>query len=303
MPKKIPLTEMRDWLQRYESGESELSIGKDAHHDVRTVKRSIDMARREREATTARAELIKDALHRHHQQLLAVINRVLSALVLPPVDLELNRRPDGALAPIPLPEATVRYEPEKGLVLTLNVDESPQMELLREHLKGERLWKSLNEWKTALTQHIQARSALQTLARILLERNTDCEVITDTGKARPEAFIAPFAVRVFYQAALSQVLAFPDQIKLEERLTVSAPYVRLGDGGQVLARAPGSEERCGARMIEVLGELVRSPEAAEAASTCRALETLIPRAKQPFEEISLLGLVLGRCRVCQRLGM
>ena len=47
MPKKISSNEMRDWLDRYDSGESEAAIAKEAHRDTRTVKKCLAQARRQ----------------------------------------------------------------------------------------------------------------------------------------------------------------------------------------------------------------------------------------------------------------
>ena len=57
MPKKIPMTEKRQWLEDFDAGEPAASIAKKNGKALKVIKRGIDEARAERDGAAARAEL------------------------------------------------------------------------------------------------------------------------------------------------------------------------------------------------------------------------------------------------------
>jgi len=149
----------------------------DEHRDLNVIKRGIRDAKNERNLSLAQAEILRGALRQHHAGLLAVLNNIFSAIVLPPADLELPRRPGNMEKSIMLTSAQISYDTQKGLFVSLTDEDTINWQLLREHLKRDRLWGKLEKWKKAIVEHIKARINLRLKAQMLLESNTGFRVI------------------------------------------------------------------------------------------------------------------------------
>ncbi len=56
----------RDWLKRYEDGQSPPEIAETDHYDVRTVRQQIELAKQEREAREAKVLVLRNAWEKHY---------------------------------------------------------------------------------------------------------------------------------------------------------------------------------------------------------------------------------------------
>lgn len=298
MPKKIPITEMRNWLNSYEEGKSEASIAEAARRDVRTIKKGIEQARRERDAQVARAELLKEALRKHQGDLLGIIEGILAALQVPSSNVEVPWKLEGSPSPIRLSGATVQHKLEQGWTVFFENENSALWELLQEHLRRDRMWEAVAQWEKAIAAHLEARAALQRKLANLLEKETGLrlEFIGSIG-------IESTTMRELYTIVLRKALRFPEGEHLEKDIKViSAGEVMLKS--HVLAKTEeGREDQCKDSIFEALKKLRESQEAMDAIATYKEVEQSTVRAKASVEEISLLGLVPGQCRVCRRLGI
>jgi hypothetical protein len=302
MPKKIPVQDRRKWLQDYEKGKSEAAIANNAHRDLKAVKRGIEWARNERDASVARAELLKDALHNHQEKLLAIIDAILSALVLPPPDLPLYREKDGSTVPLNLIGTTVNYHEDKGLVITLSDEDTISWELLRDHLKRDRMWSLINQWKKSMINHIKAGTALKLKTKMLLETKTDCRAVSEPIKS--PFLYSQNTVDMVYKVAIERAMGLPSSINLGELLFADPDnkLVKYGPG-TLFAENVEDAEKCKAGIIDTLEELQTTLEIKRFKETYENLKVPISKARRAVEEISLLRLVPGRCRVCRRLGI
>ena len=295
MPKIIPIIEKREWLRLYEEGKSVTWIAEQAKRNVKTVKRGIDDARRERDGQLARSELIRGALQKHQDQLMAIVNDILSAVQPPTLDLELD-------LPILLPGAKVTYEETKGLVLVLNSEGRLEWEMLREHLgKSDRLWGLLDQWKKTMTNHIQAQRELRLKAENIIKFKTGQELTKDT-KAPP--FVYASAASTLRVEALYIALETPPPTKLEECITVDTETGEVRyESNRILAKAPGEEEEYKRNIISAFTDIQKLNELKKAAKTYKEVGETETKLRRPVEEIVLLGIVPGQCRVCRRLGI
>lgn len=297
MPKIIPIIDKREWLKLYEAGNSEAFIAKETHHNLRIVKKGIEDARRERDAQLARSELLRDALRRHQDQMLAVIYEVLGAVQAPPVDLQ--------LPPVLLSGAKAEYQgndSERTLTLVLDVEQKAEWELLREHLgKGDPLSAMLERWRKAMIRYLQGRTALRKKAETLLTLKTGLSLM-DKPIAPPFIF-SYTAIPLICGEALNIALGNTPSV-LEEHVTANT---RSGEvryrSGTILAEVPGRELECRKNILDTLAELQQSDELAEVAQTYKKVEEVIPGLRRVTEELALLGVIPGRCRVCRRLGI
>ncbi len=72
---RIEAQQRLDWLRRSEQGESPPAIAADKY-DVRTVRKHIALARREREVKEARAVVVRDALERHYKGMVSFAQKL-----------------------------------------------------------------------------------------------------------------------------------------------------------------------------------------------------------------------------------
>jgi hypothetical protein len=195
----------------------------------------------------------------------------------------------------------MRAVDEDQWTIVLDLEKVTLWELLHEHLGRDAMWKAIAGWKKVLAAHIAARVALKTKAVDLLEGETSLEVERH-GQPRQQSHIDSLAVKFFYQSALSLALGIQDTSQLPERMNITDDgFVRLGNHPLAQA-ASGKAKDCMERMISALDALRASDVAQQVKATYRDLQESTAKGRRAVEEISLLGLVPGRCRACSRLG-
>ena len=305
MPKKISVVTKREWLKAYEDGKPEASIAREDHCDTRTVKRGIEEARLERDARYARAELLKAAVHEHNRSLIDVIGAILPALEPLPFIQPVPWREESFSRSVAIPGGTVEYEywqqPEV-LKVTLDAEAETAWELLRQHLGRDHSWAALERWKKALASHFEARMAMERKLASLLKEKTGYELVSAESPEPP--YLNGFAVHYLSRFELERLLGAAASSDAKDQIVADADkgQVRYGEGTG-LAHVPGKEKECRQGIIDALDELRESTEARRAVDTFKATEKPTAKARQAFEEIRMLGVVPGRCRICRRLGM
>ena len=306
MPKQIPLAIKKEWLKEYEEGKTEARIAREQKHSLNVIKRGIEEARANRDGYAARAEIVKDALKNHQKQLMAVIERLLKLSDPPPADLELRREKSGALTPIPLAAGRIVYTPAEGLTVELWDESTPQWGLLKEHLRRGRIWPAIKQWKDSLIAHIRARIEFESGIKALIESETGIRVasITPVDKNRKFDSVSPFAVNLFYEVSIRKALGISDETNPQERITASDDgYVRHGGGGSELAYCPGKQDPCRDALIRAFGKIQDLPETAKLVTSDVELKRVSRKLKESLEDIQLMGLVSGRCRICNRISL
>jgi hypothetical protein len=304
MPKKYKPEQKRKWVQYREQGKSDRWIANYFKCDVRTVVKGIDEAIREREAGAARIQLMKDKIGEHQMALVVVLDGIVSMLELPPYNLEIRKEPNGHVAPIPLSGALVKPSEGNELFLVIHEEDSLKWELLKEHLKGDKLWRMINRWRGPFLEHIKARVALLDAAQGLLEKETGLKLIKSAKEVPDKGGLFPVAVKVFYELAICQALGIKNETNLEERL-IGTPdgYVRSGPGGSEYAYAPRFQDECKEKILVALNKLHNSQEKKQVISSYVEAGKITEETKRVAEEISLMRWLPGRCRVCKRMGV
>lgn len=304
MPKKLPMSEKREWLKDYDEGKPASEIAKERRRALKVIKRGIEEARAERDGAAARAEIVKDALIKHQQQLMGIIERLLEAAEIPPADLELHREKSGALAPIPLPASRITYTPTQGLIVDLSDENTTLWRLLKEHLTRDRIWSTSKYWKEALINHIRSRTELEFGIRMLIESGTGFKVAEDKPADGKTAFVYPHAVKLFYVVHIRKALGISDETNPQERMTASDDgYVRHGEGGSELAYCPGKQDECREALVRAFKKIPNLPEIKKVIATESELKNVSNKLKRSLEDIRLMGLIPGRCRICSRISL
>ena len=304
MPKVDSIIKKREWLRAYEQGRSETAIAKEAHRDVRTIKRGIEEARHEQVSSVARAELLKEALRNHHKTMLGEIDEMLLALKVPPASQPVPWESAFSPGSMKIDGGTARYEYLFSLEvtsITLDVEDKTEWELIREHLKRDPLWESLKQWKKALASHLTARMIMKRQLATLLKEKTGYAVVDDVTNG---PFIYSHSMDFLFRQML---LGMPWLAEIKDlKRSISADRgsgdVRYGSG-TVLAHAPGAEQECRKSIVEVLDELPKSMVADAVIETYRECEELTAKVRRAANEICMMGLLPGQCRICRRLGI
>jgi hypothetical protein len=73
--------------------------------------------------------------------------------------------------------------------------------------------------------------------------------------------------------------------------------------GNILVKLLGNGELYRKQLCEAYSKLQNAPELIRVSSTQKILNTAASNLLQAINEILLLGIVNGKCRVCRRLGL
>ena len=298
MPRRFLDTDKRKWLELYEDGKTEKWIARErAKCDLRTVRRGIEEARRKQDAVVARRELVKDALRKHQDSLLEELDKILSTLYLPTQDyvvLPWHRGGDSIL--------TESETDVSALATVSGSGEGAVRRLLKEHLKNDRLWKVLAQWRKMYTAHLIARTVLQRKTVAVMQEKTGCKMVD--GKDVPRPFLHSYTTGdLFFRAVLQHAFGDNRRIDLESDIAANTTSGDVRYLSLVLAEAPGNEEKIKVNLIEAFREVKASSEIIPVVDTYKALEEAMTRVGHVVEQIRLLGLIPGHCEVCHRLGM
>jgi hypothetical protein len=304
MPKQIPMSEKREWLADFDNGKPAAVIAKEKKRALKVVKRGVDEARAERDGATAHAEIIKQALINHQKQLKGIVERLMQAAEVPPLELELRREKNGNIAPIPINSGKILHTPAQGLIIELTDENTTLWKLLKEHLQRDRLWSTIKKWKETLSNNIKARLALKSQIKLLIEMETKLKVADKEPTDIKTPFIYPHTVNLFYLVNMRKALGIPDGTNTQERITASGDdYVRHGDGGSELAYCPGKQNECQEALKRAFEKVVDTQEIKMIATTNSELTSMNNKLKQRLEDIQLMGLITGRCRICSRISL
>ena len=305
MPKKFSLSDKNKWLEEHEDGKSESFIANESKCDMRTIRKGIEEARRQRDAQAARIDLLKQAVLKHQQSLLDKLGEILSALTVPPHDwavLSWHGSGESILSESDLDtEDALEDEVSKE-----SKDSDAQTDMvegmLRQHLRNDKLWKTLARREKAYASHRLDRIALQRKVVSLLEEETGYKL--EAGSHVLPPFLYSYTTGdLFYRMTLRPAFgdykndAWQDEI-VADTSTGCVKYRNL-----ILAEVPGKVDECRKKLLDAFRKMQILPEVTRIVNTYRELEESTLRAKQAIEEIRLLGLVLGQCRICRRLGM
>lgn len=124
---------VRKWLERCEvDGESPPQIAKADGYDVRTVRKQLELMRREREVREARQQVLRQALERHYGDLCAFAEKLKA-------DMSGNVPTD----------------------IAWSLKEDPMWQALREHLPRISLWRNIERWLKSIPEFEEAVEKLK----------------------------------------------------------------------------------------------------------------------------------------------
>jgi len=305
MPRKYSGIDRNRWLKDYEEGTPEASIAADARCDVRTIKKGIEEARRERDARVARIELLKDAMSKHHGALLDRLVEISSSLQVPPRDwtvLSWHRNGDSVFSERESDtEDTPRRAPRKDRG-TDDIRSDEAYRMLKQHLKNDKLWRTLARRDRDYRTHRLARIWLQHKVMDILEQKTGYGLESDSN-ALPPYLCSYTTGDVFYKMTLRFAFGDYKHDGWLRDIVVDSSNCYVNYLNLTLAEVPQKANSCRDKLVGAFREMKRLPELKGVVTTYQELEESTFRARQAIEEIRLSGLVPGQCKVCHRLGM
>ena len=288
MSKKISIQEKRRWLDLYEQGKTEVQIARIMKRDPRTIVKGLEEASKDRRLASVEAEMLRSALYNHRDQLIAILKNMAAMLVMPPPNLELREEKEGILAPISLSGALLKQDYERQIILEIHDEDRLEWELLKEHLKQDKLWELIEQWRKALIDHISARWQFKQAIKANLLRDVDLISVKSADSKQLDNLLREL-VDLFYDVTTQRILGV--QNKTEVRSIVDGKFAGYNDTTET-----------GDKLVSIFDALPSSIEASKVKSTYEQLAGITKLAKRQVDEILLLGMITGKCRVCRRLG-
>jgi len=305
MRKIVTITDKKIWLAQHESGKSQLAIAKKSKRDVRTITKGIEDARREQDIRLARAELLKEALRKHQDSLEEELRQVLTSLDYPPVDyapLSWHQGDDSIFSSTRSPELEEESRQSSRAGRRAAKKVTTAHDLLKQHLKNDRLLKHLAQWEKALPSHLASRKAMQRKLVAIIGEKTGFKVV-DTGISRPFIYFYT-AGHLFYKSALNSAFGLRHDGSFEDDIIADtgAGTVRY-QVGSILAEVPGREDETRLNLLAAYREFLLSPELTQVVDTFDTVAEAAAAVRQATEELLLLGFIPGQCHICKRLGL
>jgi len=305
MPRKFSITDKNKWLEQYESGKSEASIANASKCDLRTVRRGIEEARRGRDAQVARIDLLKQALLKHQDSLLRKLGEFLSTLTMPPHDWTVLSWGESGQSILRKSDLDLEDSVNDEVIDDLKKSDSQadMVEgMLRQHLRGDKLWKTLARRESAYSLHRLARIALQNKVVTLLEEETGYKLEAQ-GDVPPPFLYSYTAGDLFYRMTLVDAFGGSKNNVWQDDIVADTSANCVKYRKSILAETPGAANECRENLLKAFRKMEMLPEATRVVNTYEELEESTFKAKQAVEEIRLLGLIPGVCKTCSRLGM
>jgi hypothetical protein len=287
MPERIAPRLMRRWLQMYEDGKPIDVIAVKHHRDVRTIRRCIEEAKRDRLAESVRGNIMIEAARGHQEALLGTVNDVRDEL-----EAETNK-----------PEIPAEGADDLSPVV-LRAESSPYWGLLKEHLPRDPLWDSINKWKKARADFDDGCAAVRKIISELLSKECRCKIVdanTDADAKPP--FLFSRAAELIYSEVLTRAIDGKPRTNITTSLKIDKKSGNITSGGTIMAVAPGWEEQFAGYIRKVLAKANDSVETTTAINKYDTLKKANEKARKAAQDIALLGMVPGLCRICRKLGL
>jgi hypothetical protein len=300
MSRKISMKVKKKWLEMFEAGKTEAQIARAEKRDPRTIANGIEEATQARRIANIEEDMLRKAIFEHQDQLRDALREIALIFRIPPYNLELREKRDGTLADIPVSGGLVKTISGDQMVLEAEAEKKLEWELLQEHLKQDNIWDYLKKWRLALLDYIMARWHFKQSIKNLLE-NEGLKYKQKRTDLESDYFL-PAVVDLFEEVAVKKLLNIPDETNLETRIEAGDDgFIRHGPGGTELAHFRNTPE-CRDKIVSVFMSLPQTPEASGVKNTYYQLVEITNKAKRELDELLLLNLVMGKCKVCRRLG-
>lgn len=288
MSKKISIREKKKWLEMFEEGLTEVQIARKTEHDPRTITKGIEEASKKTRLASTEAEMLRNALFKHQDQLTALLKNIVEMLLLPPYDLNLREESEGVLASVPLTGALLKQISKEQMILDIYDEEKLEWELLKEHLKQDKLWGYIKQWHDAMLEHMWARWQFKLAIKSEVIKSANLISLNKVDEKKFET-VKIELVDLFFGVMTSRLLGVRNDTDIEKSIGSKLS----GLNNEMYSRQ---------KLSAVFDSLPDTKEALKVKNTYLALVNITKTAKRQADEIMLLNMITGKCRVCRRLG-
>jgi hypothetical protein len=264
---------------------------------LRTVVNGLQEASRQRSLANAESEMLRTALQTHQGKLMEKVTDMANMLVLPDVSSVLREDAVGQMVPISVPGGLIERDANREITLKIYNKEKLEWELLQAHLKSDKLWKQLDRWEDAMTGYFKALWIFRLSIKNNLEAETGLKFMA--GDNLKVDHLSPMLQDLIYGVTIRKILGINDGTNLEHNITADNDCVRHNGTILAVCKKPA---KCKDQIIDVLTSLPSKPAAEDVNKTYAELVTITRIARRQVDEILSLGMILGKCRVCARLG-
>jgi len=293
---KVSINEMREWLYKYELAMPVEKIAKDAKRDTRTVLKYLAQARKEADLRAARQNLLTKALTKHNDEMLKVVTNIIQALEVPNAQVEIRQDEQGNWQDIPLTASKGVQTPE-GTRIEFHDEDSVRWKLLVEHLGVDSPLERIPVWKKSMAEYLDTMKALKLKIAELIKTKTGLDIVKFTYEKPAAPVLFQSVVGYLSPIFVNRATGVPDGTNPEHNLKIDSDgYLngQLGwlsqDGTPLLTK-----------IVQALSEIESSQEFRQLKTSYPGVRQITGKYRDEFEEISLLGFIAGRCRVCERL--
>lgn len=289
MSRKISLVEKRQWLQEYESGLSEHSLHKKYKKDIRTIKTGLDNARVDRDYSAAKIEMMKETLIKHQGRLIERLHGYQSSVKVPEIDYEVLSWYQGDKS-VFSNESSISQTGESNDLVD---------DMLQQHLKGDKVWKLIEEWRETYRVNIAAREGLQLEIFKRLKR-IGYPVVSANDNPKPFLYVNTIGP-LFYKWAVVKAFSPQKAANPDQEIAIDNHLPGVMYRGNTLVEAPNNLEETKRTLIKVFRKITQLPEVKAIVETQEALEKITNKTQRAIEEILLIDYIAGDCNVCRRL--
>jgi len=288
MSKKISIREKKKWLEMFEEGLTEVQIARKTEHDPRTITKGIEEASKKTRLASIEAEILRKALLQHQEQLTEILKHIVVMLVLPPYNLQLREESEGILAPVSLSGSLFKHISKEQMILDIYDEAKLEWELLKEHLKQDKLWGYIKQWRKAILDYMWSLWQFKLAIKSEVVKNANL-ISPDNEAERQFETAKSELVDLFFDVVTSRILGIRNETDMEK--TIEGKISGVNDKEVSLQK-----------LIAIFDSLPGIKEAYRVKSTVTALADITKIAKKQADEIMLLNMITGKCRVCRRLG-
>ncbi len=299
--KKVSIDERRDWLRRFEIGQTIEQISKAAGRDTRTVKRFLVQARKEADLHIARQSLLMKALDKHNDAMLSVVRNIIQALEVPGAQLELRRDERDQWLDVPLTVSKGVQTPN-GTKVILHGEDSVIWRLLAEHLGTDSPMDRIFNWKRAKGAYLDTSKAFKISILDTMKMRTELGVIEEPRDKPTKPILFTATEDILFPVFIHRMMVIRDGTDPEHNVQRNSEgYLSLHGTGTHLAWLSQEGSPTEDHIKQALHDLEQSREFEQWKESYLNLIQIANKLRDEFEEIELLGYIAGRCRVCERL--
>lgn len=300
MAKKYFEEDHQEWLRSLESGKSIQQVAVDIDCDPRTVRDGIDKARRARDRANARFSLVRDALQKHHDELIETIGLVEQSVAIPQDDLIKAELILKNITSIPIEKG--KYKLKKGYSkIVFDYEDNLGWELTKEHLPWrDKAVSKLISYKDILKTHLDNRVALLTKTIDLIGKALHG---SQQSKGRFDS-ISPVNIDHFYLPIVRTAIGRIDRSDPHKCLKTSADNTQIISTASAYLIKNLSDAKGSIKSIQqAYPDILNSNEFSAVGKSFTALNNEHRNTRKQIQELKMLNLLPGECRVCRQIGI